>query len=462
MSAAEKGNGRIRFNNFPALIVMMNSARKYAWPMLPALVFLLLLALPAFAISVQVTPDSGTLTAIRNVDCGQGYSGDRARISVFNKGKGGVLCWYYTSEDAGRQKLTPKCVDRNNNDSYPATLFMPAAGQRSVDVFLECFEFYDGIKDACSSDYTYDEAVANEYSCANAAGNGCAGSTIAPRHFNLTCDPVRFNLTLPNGTVSLYTGQSAEVRTNLTNDMNETISCDRGIGFLAPYKSSFSYRIPVSAPASGSGSFTAVGSVTCTWVGGTRLTRTAEVTVNYSPDPCLDELADARAAYVRTDSERLSVLKKIEGAEKQGASGVPRQLLASVYGYLSAAQQAINDAQALCNERNRTDVLLKTAAAKGALLLAKGQVELASASADAALGLHQAINATFNNTQQVDQQGSQGNGSAAAAAGNGSVVVINATGGPLPGLAQDAFIAFGIAALLLGIIIVVIFAMWKG
>ncbi len=304
----------------------------------------------SFAMNVDIDPEGLSQKNISNVDCGSSYSGSSSQFRFTNNGRGGILCWYYTSDDDSKIKLTNACVRPQVSFSYDALLAMPISGNKTVDVRLECFEFLNSTNDTCQDDYNYDDAKANANNCANADGSDCLGNILAARTFGLHCDKLDFGFSPLIPSIDLLGGRSASVPMNLTNKMNFTITCDSPIGNLMPNQSSFAYKLGVTAPSAGFGSTTKAAAVTCTWAGGTSLTKTAEVAINYRPDPCSYDLSVAYDKF-------------IAAGKKLSSISTNASLVSEASLHLSTAENAINDAQYLCTQGQTDKVLQQTSLA---------------------------------------------------------------------------------------------------
>ncbi len=267
---------------------------------------------------------------------------------------------------------------------------MPTSGSKTVNVQLECYDFWTSFQDSCQDSYTYDQAVANKYSCANANGIGCNGGKMSPRNFDLSCEAVQFSATPSKDTVNLYSGQTETIPVTLTNQMTQTLTCDQGIGSVAAGGSSATYKITVSAPSTGSGTTTASGTVSCTWAGETSLSKTVTITVNYQSDPCISALNDARNAVSDASAQITKAQTKIQEANKIGADTTTAQAsLNQANSYLSTAQTSINTAQTSCNSGDRTNGASQATNAKNNAQLAKDQATNAFNGADQALQVFQ-------------------------------------------------------------------------
>ena len=392
-------------------------------------IFLLAAAAPSFALTVPTIPGNGTIMQIANVQCGQSYVGAASQILITNSGRGGMLCWYYTG-DSGRQKLTGECIDPGNTQAYPATLNMPVSGAKRTDVQLECYDFYDGENDTCQDSSSFSYAQSNRYSCANGDGSGCFGYIIPVIKYNLSCDAVSFDLVLKNDSIALFNGQSALLQYNVTNTMKQILNCDNGIGLLFPNQTVFK-GVNVSAPATGTGTFSFPVTVMCIWSGGTSLTKLAEIAVSYQPDACINELGAAEEAAANATGQYRLAARNLSmnssSAFSQAAADV-----ADMNSALAAARSA-------CSAGNR-------GAARQSIQLT--QQKAVQAGQDlAAAGQAQQTQQAQNSSQEQPEQ------------------IINWTGSnqsgnsPLPGLSQEMFLTVGIIVLILAIVLVIVLAL---
>jgi len=316
------------------------------------MVFQLLSVASVFAISVTITPAGNSHTSVADQSCGQNIP---AQFTVNDNGNGGVLCWYYTNEDTTKVKLTPTCVRPGTSASnLNAYVRMPSSGSKIVTVQLECFDFWNVISDTCQDSYSYDNALTNKYSCANANGIGCGGNTIAPRYWDLSCAAITFTISPSQGTLNLLNGKSQTVTITVTNTMSSyPINCDQGIGSVSAGGSNTNYKVTVTAPSTGSGQTTQTATVTCTWQGGTSSTQSTVITVNYQSNPCDAALADARTGISDAQTAISSAQSKIKEANDLGADVTAAQAsLNQANSDLLTAQSGLATAQSTCNSGN--------------------------------------------------------------------------------------------------------------
>jgi hypothetical protein len=309
-----------------------------------ALIFALVaLSAPVFSISLNIEPFGLSTTVVKNVDCGKEHSVASDMFKIENHGKGGVLCWYYTNENDEKTKLTTSCISPGAIVSYPVNVTMPMQGNKTVDVRLECFEFYNETidpKDTCRNSYSYQEALDKMYSCSNSDGSGCLGSYIDIRSFDLSCDMLDFSFVPLNSTLDLFSGQSATIAINLTNNMNSTLDCDYPVLHVSNYSSSLAYNAKVTGLL-GFGTVARSFSISCSWVGGSTQTKTAQIAVNYRPNPCTYDLDNAYVNY--------TYLKDIYSSIHLNLTVLQSNAVSS---YLSDAITKIEDGKYQCKMEN--------------------------------------------------------------------------------------------------------------
>jgi len=401
------------------------------------------LAFPiANALSIDITPAPGSNKLISNQNCGSTFTGLASQILIKNNGKGGVLCWYYTSQSQSG-KLTPKCIAPADSQSNPVTLNMPLSGEADVNVQLVCYDFFNGTDDTCNDGYSQQQASDNRLTCANADGTDCSGQRIDEIAFNLSCSTLDFGVTPSNDILYLYNGQSYQDKINITNPMNESLYCDHNIGLVPGNSSVFSHSVGITAPLTGSGAYVQTEDITCLWQGGTSATKTAAITVHYKPDPCVGGVADANNALL---DARNKLTEARQAIQSHGNSDVSQeqQTADSALADISSGQDSLNLAQSTCNAGLAAGVDVNTQAAitkaNQALQLADNVINLLTASNSSGQG--EASNSTVT--------GNQGAGSQGAGGGQG-VTEINISGYQSTGL--DPMLEAGIVLALIGILI---------
>jgi hypothetical protein len=214
---------------------------------------------------------------------------------------------------------------------------------------------------------------------------------MSPRYFDLSCEAIQFSLTPSKDTVNLYSSQTETIPITLTNQMTQTINCDQGIGSVSSSGTNTAYRLTATAPSTGSGTTSVSGTVSCTWVGETSLSKTVTVTVNYQTDPCISSLNDARNTVSDANTQITKAQTKIQEANKAGADTTTAQAsMNQANSYLSTAQTSLSTAQNSCNSGDRTNGASQATSAKNSASLAKDQATNAFNAADQALQVFQA------------------------------------------------------------------------
>lgn len=326
--------------------------------------FLFLLPIQAYALSVDVNPVQDSTTSIENQDCGEVTS---TEYTITNNGWGGVLCWYWTSDDPTIHKLTTSCIGVDETETYDAYINMPLSGSKTLDLQLECYDFWDLIHgDECIDSTTISEARNDHYT-------GGAEGVMAERHYSLNCEQLQFSVVPSKSIVSLFSGESKTVDIIVTNQMtSSSITCDHGIGSISPDGSNNNYKITITAPSTGSGTSTQTATVTCTWSGGTSSTKEAIITVNYQPDPCISALNNAASAINDAQSSISGAQSKINEASNLGAEVTDAQsYLNNANSYLSTAQTSYSSAQSSCNSGDRTNGVSQANSAQSSATQAK-------------------------------------------------------------------------------------------
>ncbi|GEM_PF-4966140 len=342
-----------------------------------AALLLLLLSAPAFALNIGITPAHGESFNTSDASCGRIYAGIESQVTIKNNGNGGVLCWYYTSENPDRIKLTRSCIRKNDQPSYPFALPMPAAGMKTASVNMECYDFLENGNDTCQDDFDYEYAMGNRFSCANANGAGCLGRTLPIRYFNLSCEPISFEIGIGNETLHIYNNQQASVTFNLTNTMKKVITCDQGIGLLGPNQTIYRY-LQLTAPPSGSGNFSAAMAFTCTWAGGTWLSKTATANASYEPHPCIDNIIDAQDAVTNARSALAAIENNMTAAKKaKKNTTAAKEELNDAYRLVIEAESLLRNSRIACELGNAAEALRNATLAKqkaGEVISATGSV----------------------------------------------------------------------------------------
>ena len=338
---------------------------------------ILLVAAPAFALNIDITAARGEIVNISDVSCGSVYADIDSQVTIKNSGNGGVLCWYYTSENPERIKLTRSCIRKSDQPSYSFALRMPAAGQKTTSVNMECYDFLENGNDTCQDGFDYEYALDNKYSCANANGAGCLGHALATRYFNLSCEPVSFELGIGNETLHLYNSQQASATFNVTNTMTKVITCDQGTGLLGPNQTIYRY-LQLTAPPDGSGNFSAAMTFTCTWAGGTWLSKTATANASYEPHPCIDNIIDAQDAVTNARSALAAIENNMTAAKKAKINTTEaKEELSDAYRLVIEAESLLRNSRIACELGNAAEALRNATLAKqkaGEVINATGNV----------------------------------------------------------------------------------------
>ncbi len=329
-----------------------------------AFAVLLLAAAPAMALNIDIAPAHGESNNISDVSCGGIYNGIESQVTIKNSGNAGALCWYYTSENSERIKLTKTCIRKNDQPSYSFALLMPASGMKAVSVNMECYDFLENGNDTCQDDFDHDYAVNNKFTCANANGAGCLGRTLPQRNFNLSCEPIAFDAGTPNETLQLYNNQTAPVKISLTNTMTKVITCDQGIGLLGPNQTVYRY-LQLTAPPNGSGNFSAAMTFTCTWSGGTWLSKSVNASASYGPHPCIDNIIDAQDSITGARSALASAENNMTAAKKAKINTTAaKNELNAAYRTAIDAESALRNARIACELGNVAAALQNATLAK--------------------------------------------------------------------------------------------------
>jgi hypothetical protein len=303
-------------------------------------VFLFILSTTIFALNIDVVPGPDDNPSIEDVSCGSDVS---TQYTITNTGSGGVLCWYWTSDDSSIRKLTTSCIGESQTKSYDAVISMPTSGTRSTDLQLECYDFWSLSGDKCKDSTEISEARADHYS-------GGAEGIMSVRQYSLSCKAIDFTIT-PSATIlDLLNSESETITITVKNQMTESITCDQGIGSISAGGSNTNYKLSITTPSTGSGTKYETASVTCSWSGGTSLTQTSTITVNYQSNPCVATLSNANNAIVDTETEIINANNKITEANNLGADITTAQTkLNEANAKLTTARTESSTAQISCD-----------------------------------------------------------------------------------------------------------------
>jgi len=300
----------------------------------------------ASSLAVDVVPVPDSHTSITDTDCGKETP---VEFTITNNGGGGVLCWYWTSQNTQRRKLTSHCVDPHSVDSSDADIKMPTSGQKAVTLQLECYDFYSLFGgDECVDSYSYSQALQNEYS-------GGAEEAFGIRHFDLSCSKLSIDATASESSISLYNNEEREVSIHVSNNGDNTIQCSyegESKGQILP-SGSTSFYVTVKAPSTSQGTTSRSISVRCSdSVTGQETSDVATISISYQPNPC-DAAAESATNTYNTATNKIkeanSAIQKADsrcsGTDTTTATGHKNQ----ADSYLSSSQTSLSSARTSCS-----------------------------------------------------------------------------------------------------------------
>ncbi len=170
-----------------------------------------------------------------------------------------------------------------------------------------------------------------------------------------TAPTIQFTVTPSKNTLNLFAGQSETVSITISNQMSESISCDRGGAGSISAGGSQSYSISVQAPSTGSGTTTQTETVMCSYSGSSS-SKSATITVNYQSDPCVAALANAKNTIADANVQITNAKNKIQEANNLGADVTnPQATLNKANEQYSSAQTSVSTAQTTCNSGDKVN-----------------------------------------------------------------------------------------------------------
>jgi len=326
--------------------------------------FFSLLLSSANALVLSTTPGQESTTTISATHCSDS-EGAPFVFNITSDDDYGILCWYYTNEDATKKQLTPACLRPYQQGTYTARITPPSPGtSKTVDIQLECYNFghwnlLDGYVDTCEDEW------ANNYSAAMAVPPMSGGSDpahtiggwpgFALRYAKMDCPQASITVTASPSTFDLIVGESSNTAVTVKNNGPNIVTCQyksgsgswSNLGSVLSGSTNSTPDIKITAPSSGEGQTTNTISVKCTdSVTGFETQGDAVITIKYSANSVQVALNNAINMINDATTAVSNAQTKIQEASSIGADVTSAQnKLNQAQSYLDTAKSQKNSAE---------------------------------------------------------------------------------------------------------------------